>query len=74
MNQYAKDPLFVISLLLAVSGAIQTSTGLLSKLADQYPISFGIVMTAISATTAVLTAVKTHMINNPPSNGQNSGV
>lgn len=65
MKTYAKDPLLIVSVLLAVTGAVQASTGLLSQLAEQHPVSFGLAMTAISVLTGALTAVKTYLTNNP---------
>lgn len=66
MKQYAKDPLLSISIALAALGAVQASTGLLSELAHRYPITFGLVMTAISVSTAVLTVIKTYQMQPPP--------
>lgn len=52
---HAKDPLLWLSCVLAALGALQASTSLLSALAAKYPITFGLVMTGISVSTAVLT-------------------
>lgn len=57
----AKDPLVWISVLLAITGGIQASTGLLSTVASEYPTVFGLVMTGISVTTAVLTVLKNQL-------------
>lgn len=75
MNRYLKDPLLLISALLAITGAVQASTGMLSALAEQYPVAFGVAMTAVSAATGVLTALKTYLISQPkrPDDGQESG-
>lgn len=62
MNTNAKDPLLILSVLLAVTGAIQASTGLLSTLASQHPIAFGVTMTLISVATAVLSVLKNHAV------------
>lgn len=59
MTPTQKDPLLWISILLAVTGAIQASTGALSALAANYPLGFGVAMTVISVMTGVLTAIKT---------------
>lgn len=62
MNTNAKDPLLLLSILLAVAGAIQASTGHLSALAAQYPVGFGLAVTATSITTAVLTVLKNYAV------------
>lgn len=62
---YAKDPLLLVSVLLAVAGAVQANTGLLSKIAEQYPTAFGLVMMGISVSTGALTAIKTYLVANP---------
>lgn len=62
MNNQVRDPLLIISVLLAVTGGIQASTGALSMLADEYPLAFGLAMTAISVVTGVLTAIKNSII------------
>jgi hypothetical protein len=54
-----RDSLLWISVLLAVTGGLQASTGFLSDLAEKYPIAFGVAMTAISVTTGVLTVLRT---------------
>lgn len=69
MKTYAKDPLLLVSVLLAVTGAVQANTGLLSKAAEEYPTTFGLVMMAVSITTGALTAVKTFLLNRPQGNG-----
>jgi hypothetical protein len=61
MSPHAKDPLLVISVLLAITGTVQASTGLLSALAARHPLYFGLAMTAISVVTAVLTVLKTNL-------------
>lgn len=53
-----KDPLFVVSLLLAITGAIQSSQGLLTELIQRYPVAFGLSMMGVSILTAVLTVIK----------------
>ena len=58
---HSKDPLLWVSILLAVTGAIQASTGQLTALAAQHPVAFGIAITAISVTTAVLTVIRTNL-------------
>lgn len=62
MNKYARDPLLWVSVLLAATGAVQASTGLLSEVASRYPVAFGVAMTMVSVATAVLTAIKTAML------------
>jgi hypothetical protein len=58
MREYLKDPLLWISILMAIFGSVQSATGLLTLFAEAYPIAFGIAMTAISAITGSLTALK----------------
>lgn len=58
---HARDPLLWVSILLAVTGSIQASTGLLSTLAAQHPVAFGLVMTGISVATGILTVIKTNL-------------
>jgi len=53
-----KDPLFVLSLILAALGGIQASVGYLSPLVEQHPLGFGLAMTTISVFTATLTAAR----------------
>lgn len=65
MKSYAKDPLLIVSVLLAVTGAVQANTGLLSKLAEEYPTGFGLAMMLVSITTGALTAFKTFLLNKP---------
>jgi hypothetical protein len=74
MNKYLKDPLLLVSILLAAAGAIQANTSMLSELAAKHPTAFGLVMTAVSVVTGVLTAFKTFLLNRPPDIGNNSGV
>ncbi len=69
MKQYAKDPLLLVSVLLAVTGAVQANTGALSKLAEEYPTGFGLAMMAISVFTGVLTTIKTFLLNKPTTSG-----
>jgi|WetSurMetagenome_2_1015567.scaffolds.fasta_scaffold857589_2 hypothetical protein len=65
MKNLFKDPLFLVSILLAITGGVQANTGQLSALATEYPTAFGLVMSTISIVTAVLTAVKTMLLNQP---------
>ncbi len=74
MKHYARDPLLIVSVLLATTGAVQANTGLLSTLAEKHPTGFGLAMMGISIVTGALTAFKTFLLNRPPDNGQNSGV
>lgn len=70
MNNQVRDPLLIISVLLAVTGGIQASTGALSMLADEYPLAFGLAMTAISVVTGVLTAIKNSIILQQKGDGE----
>lgn len=75
MKSIFKDPLFLVSVLLAITGTIQASTSMLSVLATKYPTAFGLAITGVSIVTAVLTAIKTQLLTTArPDGGQNSGV
>lgn len=63
LKPYLKDPLLLVSVLLAATGAIQANTGMLSELAKQYPTAFGLTMTLVSVVTGVLTAIKIALLN-----------
>jgi hypothetical protein len=56
-----KDPLLIVSILLAITGAIQASTGYFSDMMTAHPIRFGLGMTAVSIVTGVLTVVKSYI-------------
>jgi hypothetical protein len=65
MKRYAKDPLLIVSVLLAATGAVQASTNYLAPLLTKYPTAFGLAMTTISIVTGTLTALKTFIANRP---------
>lgn len=73
MKQYAKDPLLIVSVLLAVTGAFQASTNQLAPLLAKYPIAFGIAMTLVSAATGTLTVLKTFIANRPAPDTHDDG-
>jgi hypothetical protein len=73
MKRYLKDPLLVVSVLLAVTGALQASQGFLTALVQRYPIAFGLAMTAVSCTTGVLTVLKTYLTTPRPPDTHDDG-
>lgn len=62
MNKHLTDPLTIISVLLAITGAVQGAGGLLTPLMTKYPMQFGIGMTIVSTLTGVLTYLKNSQI------------
>lgn len=73
MKQYTKDPLLIVSVVLAATGAVQASTNLLSPLLQKYPTGFGLAMTGVSMVTATLTALKTYLASRPPTTSGDDG-
>lgn len=73
MKQYFKDPLLLVSVLLAITGGLQASQGLLSEAIKQHPIGFGIAMTITSCVTGALTVLKTALAQRPSPNTHDDG-